>query len=309
MSPDRQLTDAIKANFARKSSTQLEEIIQADDPGRWSPEAVTAAAEVLQDRMAGCAQEPSEPEEGPGPLPQPPVPYSLGFLIGFLPVFVLNGLRFGSEFTANRENPDLPVPFGPKMAWLALDTTDTESVAVAIGLQGARAATWAEGIDAASHASVFVTPPLGDWTLAAGSVLFPPGRIDAFVKPLLERLSRQFGDTQYFCTHRDVELHAWAQARRGQLVRGYGWLGQKRLTLWDEGTLTKEERSLEFYYFGERGRGVEQAEQKEGDAIPDETSVMQLASLWSIDPTTLDEQFKEPLPGLLGTVAWAGEAS
>jgi hypothetical protein len=30
---------------------------------------------------------------------------------------------------------------------------------------------------------------------------------------------------------------------------------------------------------------------------------MQLASLWSIDPTILDEQFKEPLTGILGT--WA----
>jgi hypothetical protein len=31
---------------------------------------------------------------------------------------------------------------------------------------------------------------------------------------------------------------------------------------------------------------------------------MQLASLWSIDPTNLDEQFKEPMMGLLGTVSW-----
>jgi len=29
---------------------------------------------------------------------------------------------------------------------------------------------------------------------------------------------------------------------------------------------------------------------------------MQLASFWSIDPTTLDEQFKEPEMGLLGNV-------
>ncbi len=32
---------------------------------------------------------------------------------------------------------------------------------------------------------------------------------------------------------------------------------------------------------------------------------MQLASLWSIDPTILDEQFKEPEMGLLGRVTWA----
>ncbi len=32
---------------------------------------------------------------------------------------------------------------------------------------------------------------------------------------------------------------------------------------------------------------------------------MRLASLWSIDPTALDEQMMEPVTGLLGTAAWA----
>ena len=32
---------------------------------------------------------------------------------------------------------------------------------------------------------------------------------------------------------------------------------------------------------------------------------MQLALLWSIDPTTLDEAYKEPAMGLLGRVPWA----
>src|SRR5437879_11016934 len=120
------------------------------------------------------------------------------------------------------------------MAWLALDTTDSEAVATALGLRDARAATGAEGIGAAYQSSVFVTPPVADWTLAAGTALFPPDRAEAFVKPLMERLSRQFGDAQYFCTHREVELHVWARARQGRLVRGYGWLGERGLTLWDE---------------------------------------------------------------------------
>lgn len=42
-------------------------------------------------------------------------------------------------------------------------------------------------------------------------------------------------------------------------------------------------------------------------SIPDEACVMQLASLWSIDPTTLDHQFKEPATGLLGNVQWAAK--
>jgi len=305
MSHDRQLIDTIKAHFARKSSAQLQKIVQANNPERWSAEAMTAAGEVLQERLAGRAQEPPVAEEEQPPLPSPPLPYSLGLIVGFLPVFALNGFRFGSEFVASeRDNPDLPVPFGPRTAWLALDTTDTEAVATAVGLQEPRPATWAEGVEAAHQSSVFVTPPLADWTLAVGTALFPPDRAEAFVKPLLERLSRQFGDAQYFCTHRDVELHLWARARNGRLVRGYGWLGEKGLTLWDEGGQTKEERDLGFRYFDGGSPAVEQA-RNENVTLPDEAGVMQLAYLWSIDPTTLDEQFKEPLTGLLGHVALA----
>ncbi len=305
MSHDRQLLDIIKANFARKSSAQLQEIVQAANPERWSPEAMAAAAEVLQDRRAGRAPEPPTPEEEPPPLPEPPFPYGLGFVVGFLPIFILNGLRFGSEIAAGYgDDRDLPAPFGPRMAWLALGTTDTEEAATALGLQGAKAATWAEGIEAASHSSVFVTPPLGEWTLAVGAALFPPDRPEALVKPLLERLSRQFGDAQYFCTHRDVELHVWARARQGRLLRGYGWLGQKGLTLWDEGGQTKEERDLGFRPSDGRSPDAEQVRDVNGP-IPDEDSVMQVASLWSIDPTALDEHFKEPERGLLGRAAWA----
>ena len=54
------------------------------------------------------------------------------------------------------------------------------------------------------------------------------------------------------------------------------------------------------------GRTPPVAQAQGHNAIPpDETCVMQLASLWSIDPTTLDRHFKEPVTGLLGNVSWA----
>jgi hypothetical protein len=224
---------------------------------------------------------------------------------------------------------DLPVPFGPKTAWLAVETRDTEAVATALDLQEAQPATWAEGVEAAYQSSVFVTPPLADWTLAVGTALFPPDRAEAFVKPLLERLSLRFGEAQYFCTHRDFELHVWARARQGLLVRGYGWLGRNELTLWDEGKRTQEERDLGFRFLDRQSpaamrpqdtnvtteiRRVDdriltdaaagQAENT-GATVPDEAGLMELASLWSIDPTTLDEHFKEPEMGLLGHIARA----
>ena len=327
MSQDRELIDTIKPNFARKSSAQLQEIVQAPHKDRWSPEAVAAAAEVLQDRLAGRAEEPQVPEEEEEP---PPVHYEPGEVaLGVLGA-LLTGYLVIPYYRRVEKDPDQPMPFGPRMAWLALDTADTEAAATALGLEGTRNVIWAEGIEAAHQASVFVTPPLGDWTLAVSTALFPPDRAEAFVKPLLERLSRQFGDAQYFCTHRDVELCVWARARNGRLVRGYGWLGQRSLTLWDEGGQTKEERDLGLQPFEGRASVIERApdtnvatgttrpgdrisapaaagQDEDWDAVfPDEASVMQLASLWSIDPTTLDEQFKEPETGLLGKIAWAG---
>jgi hypothetical protein len=310
MSLDRQLIDTIKMHFDRKSSAQLQEIVEATNQDRWSSEAIAAADEVLLERMAGSTEEPLVAEEELPPPPRHPDPFSLALIVGLASLggawnAAVRAYVHPDSYIRGRQpsNVDEPVPFGPKMAWLALDTTDTEAVATAMGLREARAATWAEGIDAAYQSSVFVTPPLADWTLAVGAALFPPDRADAFVKPLLERLSRQFGDAQYFCTHRDVELHVWARARQGQLVRAYGWLGEKSLTLWDEGAPTKEERDLGFRFSDGRSPAAEQAQNKEA-MLPGEEDVMLLASYWSIDPTTLDEQFKEPLMGLLGNVVW-----
>ncbi len=328
MSQDRRLIDSIKTHFARKSSAQLQEIMRANNPECWSPEAIAAAGEVFLDRLAGRAEEPQVAEEDPAPPPYryEPADVALCLLGGLLTGYMV----IPYYRTRTVENPDLLLPFGPRVAWLALDCTDTEAVARALDLRGARDATWAEGVEAAYRSAAFVTPPLGDWTLAVSTALFPPDRVEVFVKPLLERLSRQFGDAQYFCTQRDLELHAWAR-RKGQLVRGYGWLGQRGLTLWDEGARTKEERDLGFHFFdpssicespkhgskGERDRDAHimkgplpVVKPSEGGArkdppVPDESCVMQLALLWSVDPTILDRAYKEPAMGLLGSVPWA----
>ena len=90
--------------------------------------------------------------------------------------------------------------------------------------------------------------------------------------------------------------------RKGRLVRGYGWLGQKSLTLWDEGAQTKEECDLGFRFHA-GGSITTEPGRSQSVAHPDEDCVAQLACLWSIDPTSLDQQFKEPVMGLLGGMA------
>lgn len=306
MALDALLVEAIKKTFAEYSAAQLLKIVQTEDHERWSPEALVAATELLRDRTGGRAEEPPIPNDLPPPPPVSVDPYSLGFIaLGALGVLGGFGVFpvYRPDYTGGID-PDLPVPFGSRIAWLALDTNDTDAVATALGMRAPRRTNWADGIAAAYQASVFVTPPLGDWTLAVGTPLFPPDRAEAFVKPLLERLSRQFGEAQYFGTHRDVEMHIWARARKGRLIRGHGWLGQKALTLWDEGSPTDEEQELVGSDEDTESSEPVQAETggQKPSIQPNEEYVMQLASLWSIDPMTLDEEFKEPVLGLLDTI-------
>jgi hypothetical protein len=294
MSHDPSLVETIKTHFAWKSSAQLRAIVQANDDEQWSTEAIAAARELLLDREAGRAQEPLVVDEEPTPPSSGHAINSVAAVTGLNLLTLPLGFFVIPTNRAYLDDPiarDRPVPFGPGVAWLALATLDAAGVTSALGLRGIREATWVEGIDAAYRSSVFVTPPLADWTLAVGTALFPPDPPVAFIKPLVERLSLQFGDAQYFCTHRDVGLHIWARARGGRLVRGYGWLGDKGLTFWDEGAQTKEERKLGFQFDDARSAT---------NGAPDENCVMQVAFLWSIDPTSLDEQYKEPLMGALG---------
>jgi len=304
MGHDRRRIDTIKTNIADYSSPQLREIAEAQDEERWSAEARVAAQEILDDRGAGRAAAPLVARE-PEP-PPPPAPSSGGLLslIGLVAVGAANGIAYQRIPVDEEEELDEPLPFGVKTAWLAFNTTNTAAVAAALGLHDARPAPWAEGVAAAYQAGVYITPPVADWTLAVGTVLFPPDRTEEFVKPLLERLSRKFGKVQYFCTHSDIELHVWARARKGVLVRGYGWLGARAVTLWDEGAPTKEECEIGYPFLNGPQPTTEQEASAESaaPAPPDESCVLQLAALWSIDPMSLDGEYKEPQPGLLGTL-------
>lgn len=293
MSADRQLTDRIKGHFVRKSSAELRRIAEAVEPDRWSAEASMAASELLSDRLAGIAHEPVTAEEEPTPPSSGHDVNSLALIAGLNLLALPLGFMVLPRNATYKDDPiarDQPIPFGPDLAWLALSTTDTAGVAAALGLRESREATWADGIDGAYQSAVFVTPPLGQWTLAVSSALIPPTPAGAFVRSFIEPLSRQYRESQFFCTHSDAGLHGWARASRGRLLRGYMWSAREGRPYWEEGPPTREERTLWPEFAG---------------AAKDEQSVLQIASYWSIDPTTLDEHYKEPVLGILGSGAWA----
>lgn len=299
MTPDRQLVDTIKTRFARKSSAQLQAISQTEEHDRWSPEALVAAEEVLRDRRAGLAQEPAVPDDEEHP---PEFHYDVEQVaVGALASLFTGHLVIPYTRRVDQmEAPDLPVPFGQTMAWLAMSTTDTEAAAKALGLRNFTPASWGDGIEAAHQGSVFVTPPVGDWTLAVGTPLFqtPDGTATA-VPTLLEKLGRQFEDVQFYCNHPEVELFVWGRASGETVVRGFGWLGAQQRVLWDVGTPTDEEQELGFRFAAGHPPRIEAGEAGELTPFTAE-SLFQLACYWSIDPMTLDVEFQEPVPGLLG---------
>jgi len=165
-----------------------------------------------------------------------------------------------------------------------------DAVVAALGLKNAARSTWADGIQSAYSDKVFVTQPLGEWILAAGCCLFYTGDAPAdSVLPVLRKLSEQFGEAQYFLTHRVVEAHVWARACSGRLMRGFGYVGESGEVTWNQGTPTEVELEL-------------------GEAIlqfprPNEDHVMRVAAAWSVNPCELESQFTEPGLGQVGVLA------
>jgi hypothetical protein len=175
-----------------------------------------------------------------------------------------------------------PVAFGYKCAWLAVRHESPDAVARAIELGNGRASAWDAGIEAAYAGSAFVTPPLDGWILVVSTRLGELIDNDSagLVASMVERLSGALATTvMYFVTHRVVELHAWARAECGVLVRHYAYLGESDATLADVGAPSEAERDLQL--------------------PPDEETVLTVAARWSIAPLELDSRDETP-PGLLG---------
>lgn len=191
--------------------------------------------------------------------------------------------------------PDEPVSFGYKCAWLAIRAGSPEAVAEALGLEDVRLSGWSDGLDAAYSGQLFVTPPVRGWVLAVSTSLPDCGdeRQPDAASPLLARLGERFPEVQYFATHRVVEFHAFARVVGGRTLRKLAWVGDQGFVAWDEGEPTAEERAL----------GIEHSRRSiEDGAAPREEEVMAIAGRWSLDPSTLEEQTLPPGLGLLGAL-------
>jgi hypothetical protein len=211
--------------------------------------------------------------------------------------------------------PDRPVPFGFKMAWLAIRTRDTGRVLEELGLFEVKASNWQSGLgtvydNSLGETHVFVSPPVNGWTFVVGLPLpHPVGRrfVDKST-PFLLGLGDAFVEVQYFFSYPAIDLYAWARVIDAKLIRAFA-IGDEGVVL-NKGRPTKEERAMGLRLFELRG-----VKGRKGDAggeillYPTENHVMQLAAKWSLDPTALHGAKAEPGHGYVGIVpsAWRPE--
>lgn len=232
------------------------------------------------------------------------------------------------------QTPDKPQAFGYKVSWFALKASDPAAVVDAFGVGAATPSNWSSGLTAANGDDpwLFVSPPIDGWIFAVGASLPYPVTVDdnheigTKFDALLLRLMKRFDDVQFFGSHRGAGFVAWVRALKGRPVRifssaddvmanvGAQSAEEAKLGFADFSGLSPSDASDRMYDLAAQqdededslvGAGLSREEaqaklREKGRApIPDESDVVDLAALWSIDPTQFGSDDQAPGLGLV----------
>jgi hypothetical protein len=224
------------------------------------------------------------------------------------------------------KTPDKPKGFGFKVLWFAVKAADPASVLDVLEFGERTPANWASGLATVyGDQWVFASPPVSGWILVVGlSLPYPTNEIHHDIGKrfdvLFSRLMQRFDDVQFFGSHRVSDFVTWARAVNGEPMRIFAWSGSNGEVLANFGEQTPEEAKLGlinltglspsdavdkiFKIVGEQqderdalvasGLSLREALAKvrqngRGD-FPSETDVVELAALWSLDPSRLEQQ-------------------
>jgi len=238
-------------------------------------------------------------------------------------------LEGGEAMPTFDQTPDKPEAFGLKISWFAVKASDPAAVLDALEFKEAMPANWESGLAAiygdppSSDAWIFASPPVSGWVLVVGSSPpYPTNDIQRDIgrrfDVLFSRLMQRFDDVQFYGSHRVVDFVAWARALNGKPMRIFAFgeadvvanVGEQtpeetKLTFLDLSGLAPSDASEKIFRVADDqtaeraslvASGLSRREararvlQKGRDALPDEADVVDLAALWSIDPSRLSEQ-------------------
>ena len=178
-------------------------------------------------------------------------------------------------------SPNKPINFGGKTTWCAVKCDDSESVAQAIFNGQYKSCDWIEGtIRAYDIQGTFVLPVINGWVLIHGMEIPQPNNSDLFklTEDFINKLSAQFGEVQYFGSHRVVDFYCWAKSQNGQLIRLYLVGDAEEQAV--KGKPTSIEKNLEF----------------------GEEEVLLVAENWSVNPSTIESLKDIATSGFYGSL-------
>lgn len=227
----------------------------------------------------------------------------LGAVLGGASVALLAARWRRKEFAApdtfSHSLAEVPIYLKPGLVhrpttWLAVRSRNVHAVQVALGLHHVHPCTWTEGLSGDER--LFIAPPVKGWVLIIGSGLPDPADDVDVCFRFLTSLSQKLGPVQFFKANRVLGHHAWVRVENGQVMRGYAWAGK---TLWNQGLPTRAETEFGlkcFQYFESPDQTFEESE----IAAANVEKVFSLASRWSIDPVSVDENLFEHAYGIAG---------
>jgi len=184
------------------------------------------------------------------------------------------------DLNRNQKTPESPRIFGSKMQWIAVKTNYREKVAATLGLTQLELANWSHGLEKAGDNHVFLTPNINSWILAVGWGLGEVWNKTA----LLEKLSREYGEAQFFLTHEGAHSYTYIRYANGEMIRHFHCEEGEILT--NKGKPTDTELALDF-----------------SNILPTESTVLAIAAEWSVNPTLLNQVEYADVEGL-GSVGY-----
>lgn len=198
--------------------------------------------------------------------------------------------------------PEAPIPFGSRMAWLAIPGFKPSEVIAMLRLGNVQSANWTLGLTQAyaDNNQVFVSPSLGGWVLVIGKTLWQKADMNRSAEniPWLKDIARRFGNVCFFSTMKGLGNHGWIGIRDGQIARAYGYSGELEELIWFVGEPTEEEEIINPAFVDEV---QERYQPGFRPVIPDEKLVLAMAAAWSVDTSFKKRQYP-PDFGFLGTM-------